>query len=123
MKKSIVLFAFLIISSFTINKAEEPTMQSKHTVVVTLEAKSGKEDRLIEELLKVKKLSEQESACLEYHVHQDINNPTKILLYENWTSKEDHAKQFEKPYILGLVDTLKDVLAKPYEAVFAKELS
>ena len=119
MKKAI-LFSILFSISFAGVKAEG---QNMHVVVVTLEANPGSEDVLKNELLNVKNLSEQESACIEYHVLQDTDNPAKFVLYENWASKEDHAKQFEKPYILEFGAKLKNLLAKPYEGVMAKELN
>lgn len=121
MKKNILLVLSLV--SFSCIKTAEQDTHQKHTVVVILEAKPGKEDVLKNELLNVKKLSQKEPACIEYHVHQDTANPAKFILYENWTSKEEHAKQFQKPYILEFAGQLKDLLAKPYEGVMAKELN
>lgn len=53
-------------------------MQNRHRVVVILESGSGEE--LKSEFLKVKKLSEQEATCMEYHVHQDIDNPKRFFM-------------------------------------------
>ena len=111
------------LTSFVSIQAERENMQNKHIVVVILEAKPGSEKLLKEELMKVKKLSEQEETCIEYHVHEDINNPAQVVLYENWTSQEDHAKQFQKSYIVELGQKLEGILAQPYIAVMAKEMS
>ncbi len=121
--KKIIVFSTFFLMSLAWVKIEGKSMQNKHIVVVILEAKPGSEDVLKNELLKVKKLSKQEPTCIEYRIHQDINNPTKFVLYENWTSKEDHAKQFQKPYILEFGNMLQDLLAKPYEGMMAKELN
>ncbi len=93
-----------------------------HTVMVLLEAKPGKEAEMKELLMGVVEPSRAEETCLGYHLHQDINNGSQFMLYETWTSQQDHAKQFEKPYIIELGQKLETILAKPYQVVFAKEL-
>ena len=55
-------------------------------------------------------------------MHQDNNNPSQFVLYENWESKEAHQEQFNKPYIIDLVKQLDGLLAKPYQVYFTQEL-
>jgi quinol monooxygenase YgiN len=45
-----------------------------------------------------------------------------FVLYEAWTSKEAHAQQFTKPYILELGNKLGDLLAQPYQVMFVNEI-
>lgn len=93
-----------------------------HTVIVMLEAKPGKELILKNALMAVKEASEQESSCLKYSVYQDTNNPALFTLYEQWQSKERHAAQFTKPYIIEFGNRLDDLLLKPYQALLGNEL-
>lgn len=93
---------------------------NSHCVMVILEAKQDKKEQLKEELLKVAALSRKEKACISYTVHQDINNNAQFALYEKWTSKEDHAQQFSKPYILEFGNKLEDLLEKPYVYLMGK---
>ena len=95
----------------------------KHTVVCVLTAKPDKQEDLKKALMNVVTPSRDESTCLEYRLHQDINDPCKFLLFENWTSKADHEKQFEKSYILDLVGVCEQTLAKPYEAHLLSEIA
>lgn len=95
-------------------------MESKYSVVATFEAKLGSEDRVLKELLEVQKLYESKS-CHERRVLQAIDRPEKILLYENWASKEDYARHLEKPEIVEAIAVMKELLSN-YNAVFAKEL-
>lgn len=97
-------------------------MSKPHTVVVVLEAKQGKENELAAALKAVIQPSRSESTCLEYRLHKSIENPNQFVLYENWESKEKHQKQFTKPYIVELGEKLNDLLAKPYQAIFAEEV-
>jgi quinol monooxygenase YgiN len=97
-------------------------MENSHYVIVILEAKSGKENALKEELLKVMELSRKEDACLDYKVHEDLSNLARFVLYETWTNKEDHAKQFQKSYITDFGKKLEGLLNSPYQAFAAKLL-
>jgi quinol monooxygenase YgiN len=97
-------------------------MTKAHTVIVILEAKSGKEATLKQALINVIKPSRAEKTCLDYRLHQDHNNPAQFILYENWKNKEAHQEQFNKPYIIELINQITDLLAKPYQAYFAEEL-
>ncbi len=97
-------------------------MSKTYTVVVVIEAKTGKESELKHALTKIIAPSRKELTCLEYRLHQDLNNPAQFVLYENWESKEAHQKQFEKPYITAFAESIENVLAKPYQVVFAEEI-
>ncbi len=93
-----------------------------HTVVVILEAKPGKEAELQLILENVVEPSRSEKTNIEYRLHKNIDNAQQFILYENWTSKEEHMQQFEKPYIKDLAGKLEGLLAKPYEAYFGEEI-
>lgn len=98
-------------------------MIKPYTVIVIIEAKPGREHELKQALTNVIEPSRSEKTCLNYLLHQDLDNPAQFVLYENWESKEAHQKQFEKPYINALVNQLEGLLAKPYQAFFTQELS
>lgn len=118
MKKISILLTTLFSTmslSQTKSKVEELQLGNPHCIVVVLEAKQGKEEELKQELLKVANLGRKEGACLNYIVHEDLVNPGKFILYENWTSKDEHAKQFEKPYIIELGKKLSDLTDKPFQ--------
>lgn len=91
-------------------------------LIVELESKKGKELELKNKLLNIMKLSRQEKSCIDYRVHEDLGNSARFVLYEVWTSKEDHAKQFEKPYIIDFGTSLEELLVKPYQCIIAKNL-
>lgn len=66
--------------------------------------------------------SRSENTCLEYRPHRSLENPAEFVLYENWENKKKHQEQFTKPYIVELGEKLSDLLAKPYQAIFAEEI-
>ena len=97
-------------------------MSKSHTIIAILEAKKGKEQELKQALIEVIAPSRNESTCLEFRLHQAKNNPQQFVIYENWQSQEEHAKQFEKPYIINFVKKTEALLAKPFEVIYAEEI-
>lgn len=95
-----------------------------HTVIVHLEAVSGKEETLKALLEALIPQSSAESTCINYFIYQDKQNPTHFVMYEKWTSAEDHALQFEKPHILDFANKVEmdALLAKPYQITFAEHI-
>lgn len=94
-----------------------------HTVVVIVEAKPGHDVDLKQALHDIIMPSRNEKASIEYKVHQSDSDPNQFMLYETWTSAQEHAKQFEKHYILKFADQLKAHVAKPYVLFMGKEIS
>lgn len=121
--KNIAIYAVLLAFSFISSvNADEKQSSSALTVVVSLEVKPGNEEQLKKELQKVVALSRKESSCILYEIYQDLSNPSRVIFYEQWTSKEDHDKQFEKQYIIDFCRNIEGMLAKPYDAVMAQKL-
>lgn len=111
-----------IIFCFKLEIFKELKYEKKHAVIAILEAKIDKVIELKEALIKVANLSRIEKTCLWYHLHQDNDNPTVFVLYENWESKEVHQEQFGKVYIKEFVDKASNLLAKPYQVYMACEV-
>lgn len=103
-------------------KAKKEKKSTPYTVMAIVKAKKGKELELENELKKVVEPSRNEKTCLEYKLHKDLNNPEKFILYENWTSKEDHQLQFQKPYIIELLKVFNDLIAEAPQFFFAQEI-
>jgi len=96
--------------------------KAAYVVIAILSAKTGKEQELKTALQAVVGPCRAETTCLEYRLHQDLNNPQKFVFYEIWESQESHQKQFQKPYILALAESTKELLEGSYEVIFAKEI-
>jgi len=90
------------------------------TVVAKIKAKSGSEAALHQELLQLIPPTLSESGCLNYDLHQSIEDSTLFLFYENWASKSlweqhlasEHMKAFQKN-AEGLIETFDIFLMKP----------
>ena len=57
---------------------------SKITVVAKVVAKSNTIEQVRDELIKMIAPTRYEPGCLEYRLHQDKQDPTVFIFYENW---------------------------------------
>lgn len=68
---------------------------SRVTVVAKLVVKEDAVESAKAELLKLIAPTRQEDGCIEYRLHQDNDDPTVFIFYENWESLaalEQHTK-------------------------------
>ena len=91
-------------------------MMSKLTIVANIKVKSDKIDLVKTELLKLIDITRAEEGCLQYDLHQDNENPTNFLFYENWESRELWQKHMSNQH-------LKDYMAATEGAVEAFTLN
>jgi quinol monooxygenase YgiN len=60
----------------------------KLTIVARILAKEDKRDFVKSELLKLIDVTRAEQGCMNYDLHQDIENPNLFLFFENWENRE-----------------------------------
>lgn len=61
---------------------------SKLTIVANIKAKADKLDLVKAELEKLISVTRAEKGCINYDLHQDIENSAHFIFYENWESRE-----------------------------------
>lgn len=96
-------------------------MTKKLTLVVYFEAKPGKEQALKEVLTSLIAPTLKEEGCINYNLHQNLNNPALFMIYENWQNKEAHNKHGQTPHIQAWRQQRDGLLLKPNEASFWHE--
>ncbi|WP_019622352.1 putative quinol monooxygenase [Amphritea japonica] len=74
-------------------------MTTQLTIVARIEAKPEHTERVRSALIKLLEPTRNEDACINYDLHQDINNPSLFLLYENWKSRELWLAHMETQHI------------------------
>ena len=62
------------------------------TVTAQIKAKRGKDGQVRQELLSLVAPSRKEAGCLNYDLHQALDNHALFLLHENWIT-EAHLEQ------------------------------
>jgi quinol monooxygenase YgiN len=84
----------------------------KHlTVIATIKAKPGRSDELKRELLQLIAPTRQEDGCINYDLHQDSEDPSTFVFYENWTSLAALEKHLQSPHILSYLEKEEQLLA------------
>lgn len=61
---------------------------TKLTIVAHITAKAEKTELVKSELLKLVAPTRAEQGCINYDLHQDNDNPSFFLFFENWESRE-----------------------------------
>ncbi len=97
-------------------------MSDTVSFVVTLSAKPEASVRMRELLFEVVNAMAKEPDFINTWVHEDLNDPNTVILYETWAcSKEQFlAKHLSKPYRQAYEAVLQDLLAKPRTIDFMK---
>ena len=69
-------------------------------------AKEGKHEELLKELYSLTVPTRKEPGCINYKIHESVNDPKVITFVEKFTNKnafEEHCKQ---PYIVNLAKNI-----------------
>jgi len=88
---------------------------SQVTVLAMFKAKSGLEERVREELLKLVAPTRAESGCINYDLHQCSDDKAKFMIYENWVSRKDLDAHLEMPYLEHFKSIADEILAEPLQ--------
>ncbi len=83
---------------------------TKLTIIANITAKEGKIDLVKSELIKLIDVTRAEDGCVNYDLHQDIQNPAHFMFYENWETRALWEKHMGNQH-------LKDYLAATDGAV------
>jgi len=95
----------------------------KITLVALVKAKEGMEEAVREELLSLVKPTRSEPGCINYDLHQAIDDKSVFIFYENWKSREDLDKHIEMPHLKAFLEKAENLLAKPLEVTLLEMIS
>jgi quinol monooxygenase YgiN len=83
------------------------------TVVAQVKAKPGKESLVQQELLSLVAPSRKDAGCLNYDLHQSLDNPAIFMFHENWTSKAHLDQHLQKPDLQAVLARVGQLVAEP----------
>ena len=85
----------------------------KLTIVAHITAKPDNIELARGELEKLIEPTRAEDGCLQYDLHQDDQNPTHFMFFENWESRDLWQAHMDSPHLKafseateGMVDTV-----------------
>ena len=85
---------------------------AKLTIVADIKAKSDKIDLVKDELLKLIDITRAEEGCINYDLHQDNDNPSHFLFYENWESRELWQTHMNNEHLKAYMDATDGAVEK-----------
>lgn len=99
-------------------------MQNKIvTVLARIKAKQGVEEKVKQELLSLVGPTRAEAGCINYDLHQSMENKSFFMLYENWVSKKALDEHLTMPYLKAFMEKAKEILAEPAEISLWERMS
>jgi quinol monooxygenase YgiN len=84
-----------------------------HTVVAHIRAQSTSVAYVRAQLLTMVMPSRAEIGCLNYDLHQSLDDPTLFVIHENWIDRAALEAHFQTAHFRALMETLTDTLAEP----------
>lgn len=85
------------------------------TVIARIKAKPGKEQDLKEALEILVAPTLQEEGCLNYDLHEGVEDSQLLVFYENWKNRELHAKHMNSPHLDDFRAKMDSLLAEPLQ--------
>lgn len=98
-------------------------MKKQLSLVAFIYAKPGRESELKSRLMALVDLSRAETGCINYDVHQSLEDPTIFVMYENWQGRSDLDAHFNMPYMEELLSALPELLRAPLQMHYLNMLS
>ena len=83
------------------------------TVIAQIKAKPGQESLVRQDLLSLVAPSRKDAGCLNYDLHQALDNPAFFLFHENWTSKAHLDAHLQKPDLQAVLTRVGQLVAEP----------
>jgi quinol monooxygenase YgiN len=97
--------------------------EKKVTVVATFKAKAGMEAATKEAVLALVAPTRSEAGCINYDLHQSAEDPSVLMLYENWISKKDLDEHLAMPYLKDFLEKADDLLREPVDIAIWQMIS
>jgi quinol monooxygenase YgiN len=83
------------------------------TVIAQIKAKPGNENSVRQELLSLVAPSRKDPGCLNYDLHQGLDNPALFLFHENWTRKAHLDQHLQKSDLQAVLARVSQLVAEP----------
>jgi quinol monooxygenase YgiN len=90
-------------------------MSEPLTVIARFRAKPGQESRALETLRALVEPTRAESGCINYDLHQSIEDPAFFVFYENWESVEHLEEHSQSQHLQALRKIQTEIFAGPPE--------
>jgi len=93
------------------------------TVIARIKAKAGMEKQVKQELLKLLSPTRSEVGCINYDMHQKLDDASLFLFHENWESEDDLQRHLSAAHIANWIKQAEVLLAEPIEITIWKPVA
>jgi quinol monooxygenase YgiN len=83
------------------------------TVVAQIKAKPGKQGEVRRQLVSLISPSRKDAGCINYDLHQAVDNPALFMFHENWASKGHLDQHLQKPDVQAVLARVGEMVAEP----------
>jgi quinol monooxygenase YgiN len=94
---------------------------------IVLVARLKVKNEMVEEAklaaLALVEISRSEAGCINYDIHQAIDDETVFVWHETWASKQALDEHFAMPYFVEFFATVDKVAAEPPQITLTKMIS
>jgi quinol monooxygenase YgiN len=95
----------------------------KVTVVARIRIKKGMEEKVKKELLSLVGPTRSEKGCVNYDLHQSVEDKSLFMFYENWVSKKDLDEHLAMPYMKSHLEKASEIFAGPPDITLWEKIS
>ena len=81
------------------------------------------DEKVKEGLLSLVTLTRSERGCINYDLHQSMEDKSLFMVHENWVSKKDLDEHLAMPYIRAFMEKADKLLAEPAEITLWEKIS
>ncbi len=79
-------------------------MNDTLTIVATIVAKPAHRESVKASLLKLIPVTLKERGCIQYDLHEDLEDENRFLFFENWESKSLWEEHMQTPHIKAYME-------------------
>ena len=98
-------------------------MSEPLTIVATLRAKQGQEARAREVLRGMLAPTHAEAGCINYDLHESLDDSGLFVFYENWASAAHLDAHLNTPHFQALAKIVAEIFVGPPEITKWKKVS
>lgn len=99
-------------------------MSNENIVLMArLKVKADKIEEAKSAALAIVEPSRNEPGCLNYDVHQTIDDPTVFLWHETWENQQAIDEHFEMSYFKEFAATVEKITEAPPQIILSKKIS
>ena len=95
----------------------------KIVLVARLKVKNEKVEEAKQAALSLLEVSRAEAGCINYDVHQAIDDETVFVWHEVWANKAALDEHFAQPYFGKFFAKVKEIAAEPPQITLTKKIS